>query len=303
MKVFNRIKRWVKDPQFFFTGLLLKVSPIMPDKIFLSCMYRVRCGYWPQWSNPQTFNEKLQWLKLYNRRPEYTIMVDKCAVKDYVASLIGQKYIIPTIGIWNSPEEIDWDLLPDRFVLKTTHGGGSVGVIVCKDKKNLDIASTKIKLYNSLNQDIYKILREWPYKDVKKRIMAEEYIEGESGELEDYKVFNFNGEPRMIQVDYNRFSGHLRNLYTPKWERMQETLGYPSDPQKEFPKPVVLDELLNLSRKLSAGIPHVRSDFYIVGDKIYFGELTFFHGSGFERTIPEEFGKHMGDWLTLPPKQ
>ena len=302
MNPFVKIKQWVKDPNRFLNGLLLKLSPFLPDKFFLSCMLRVRCGYWPNWKNPQTFNEKLQWLKIHDHNPEYTMMVDKYAVKEYVSSLIGQKYIIPTIGVWDTPEEINWEQLPTRFVLKTTHGGGSAGVVICKDKALLDIPSVKAKLYKSLNQNIYKVLREWPYKNVKKRIIAEEYIEGINGDLDDYKVFNFNGEPRMIQVDYDRFKGHLRNLYTPNWERIHATLGYPSDPNKEFPKPVVLDELKGLCRILSAGIPHVRSDFYIIDNKIFFGELTFFHGSGFERTIPEEFGKQLGDWLKLPNK-
>lgn len=300
MNPFNKIVQWVRDPYRFFNGLLLKLSPFLPDKFFLSCMLRVRCGYWPNWKNPQTFNEKLQWLKLYYRRPEYTTMVDKYAVKEYVSNIIGEKYIIPTIGVWDKPEDIEWNILPNQFVLKTTHGGGSEGVVICRDKATFDIKGAIEKLTKSLKQDISSTLREWPYKNVPRRIIAEKYLEGENNELEDYKVFNFDGEPRMIQVDYNRFKGHLRNLYTQDWERIDASIGYPSDPRKEFTKPEVLEELKDLCRKLSAGIPYVRSDFYIVDNKIYFGELTFFHGSGFERTIPEDFNKTIGDWLVLP---
>lgn len=297
------IKEYIKHPDILGYRLLQQYFTWLPDKLYVMLMFRFKMGYWPNLKNPQTFSEKLQWLKLYNRRPEYTMMVDKYAVKDYVASIIGEEYIIPTLGVWDKPEDIEWDKLPEQFVLKTTHGGGSTGVVICKDKSTFDKKKAISKLNSSMKQDIYRYLKEWPYKNVQRRIIAEKYIVDENNELNDYKVFNFDGEPRMIEVDYNRFQGHLRNLYDTDWERIHATLKYPSDPEREFTKPEVLEELKELCRKLSDGIPHVRSDFFIVDNKIYFGELTFYHGSGYEKTTPEEFNKTLGDWLVLPTEK
>lgn len=282
------------------TALLQRYFFWLPDKLYIKLMFKLKMGYKLNLKNPQTYSEKIQWLKLYNRKPEYTTMVDKYAVKEYVAKIIGEEYIIPTIGVWNNPEKIEWEKLPNQFVLKTTHGGGSSGVVICKDKTTFDKKDAIDKLKLSMKQDIYRTLKEWPYKNVPRRIIAERYIVDKNNELNDYKVFCFDGEPRMIEVDYNRFKGHLRNLYTMDWERIDAVLKYPSDPEREFAKPEVLDELKELCRKVSVGIPHVRSDFFIVDNKIYFGELTFFHGSGYEKTIPEEFNKTIGDWLILP---
>ena len=291
---------YIKNPQRVAAYILQKYFNWLPDKYYLKLMFRFKMGYKLDLNNPKTFSEKLQWLKLYNRKPEYTMMVDKYAVKEYVASIIGEQYIIPTLGVWDKPEDIEWDKLPQKFVLKTTHGGGSTGVIICRDKATLDKEKAIVGLNLSMKQDIYKSLKEWPYKNVKRRIIAEQYIADENDELNDYKVFNFDGEPRMIEVDYDRFKSHLRNLYTTEWERIDAILKYPSSPTREFSRPEVLDELKELCRKLSAGIPHVRSDFFIVNNKIYFGELTFFHGSGYEKTIPDSFNKTLGDWLVLP---
>ncbi len=294
------IKKYFKYPERLGESILERFFKWLPDKTYIKLLFRFRMGYKLDLNNPQTFCEKLQWLKLYNRRPEYTQMVDKYAVKDYVAKIIGEEYIIPTLGVWDKPEEIEWDKLPDKFVLKTTHGGGSSGVVICKDKASLDKEKAMQKLRKNLMQDNYRKFREWPYKNVPRRIIAEQFIESKDDELNDYKVFNFGGEPRMIEVDYNRFKGHLRNLYTTDWERINATIKYPSDPTREFAKPEVLEELKELCKKVSAGIPHVRSDFYIVDNKIFFGELTFYHGSGFEKTSPENFNKTIGDWLVLP---
>ena len=294
------IKEYIKHPEIAGYRILQKYFTWLPDRLYVELMFRFKMGYWPDLKHPQTFSEKLQWLKLYDRKPEYTMMVDKYAVKDYVASIIGEEYIIPTLGVWDKPEDIDWDMLPDQFVLKTTHGGGSSGVVICKDKASFNKEEAVAQLNRSMKQDIYRSLREWPYKKVKRRIIAEQFIIDENGELNDYKVFNFDGVPRMIEVDYDRFKEHHRNLYSPDWGRVNAVLKYPSDPEREFKKPEVLEELKRLCGKVSAGIPHVRSDFFIVNNKIYFGELTFYHGSGFEKTIPEGFDKVIGNWLNLP---
>lgn len=269
----------------------------LPDELYLRVLFRLMTGKKLNLQSPETFGEKIQWLKLHDHNPDYKIMVDKYAVKEYVADKLGSEYIIPTLGVWDRVEDIDWDSLPNQFVLKCTHDSG--GLVICKDKNKLDKREASKKLNSCLKKSYYKLYREWPYKDVPHRIIAEKYIEDESGELNDYKVFNFGGEPRMIQVDYNRFNGHLRNLYSPKWDRINATMGYPSDPSREFPKPEVLDELLELCKKLSVGIPHVRTDFYIVNNKIYFGEMTFYHSSGFQKITPKEFEKALGDWIIL----
>lgn len=294
------IKEYIKHPAIIGSSILGHYFKWLPDKIYIKLMFRFKMGYKLDLRNPKTFSEKLQWLKLYNRKPEYTMMVDKYAVKDYVASIIGEKYIIPTLGVWDKPEDIEWDRLPNQFVLKTTHGGGSSGVVICKNKDAFNKDKAIRRLNKSMKQDIYRELKEWPYKNVKRRIIAEKFISDENNELNDYKIFNFDGEPRMIEVDYDRFKGHLRNLYTTDWERIDAVLKYPSDHEREFSKPEVLEELKELCRKVSVGIPHVRSDFFIVDNRIYFGELTFFHGSGYEKTIPEKFNKTIGDWLVLP---
>lgn len=297
-------KHYLNNPKDFLIGALVKLGGPLNDKLYLKMLYYLRMGKRLNLNKPQLFTEKIQWLKLYNRKPGYSLMVDKYEVKNIVSQMIGKAHIIPTLGVWEKPDDIEWGKLPYQFVLKTTHGGGNCGVIICKDKNKIDKEKVCKQLNMSFKQNLYKALREWPYKNVKKRIIAEQYMVDESGyELKDYKVFCFNGEPKMIDVDYNRSLNHQRNLYTPEWERINATLGYPSDETKEISKPKALNEILNFARLLSKGIPHVRVDFYIINDTVYFGELTFFHGSGFEKTHPKSFDKKMGDWLVLPEKQ
>lgn len=271
----------------------------MPDEKYLKKKFKAKLGYELNLSNPQTFNEKLQWLKLNDRKPIYTTMVDKYAVKQYVADAIGDEYIIPTLGVWDRPEDIDWDSLPNQFVLKVTHDSG--GLVICTDKSKLDKKKAVRKLNKSLRCDYYKMHREWPYKDVRRRVIAEKYMTDESGiELKDYKIFDFDGEPKFIQVDYNRFVEHKRNLYTTDWEYIDAAIQYPTDKTNQIKKPECLNEMLELARKLSAGIPHIRTDFYCINNKIYFGELTFYHESGMAKFTPEEFGLEVGSWLKLP---
>ena len=260
--------------------------------------------------NPKTFNEKLQWLKLYNRRPEYTTMVDKYAVKKYVADIIGEEYIIPTLGVWDRFEDIDFNTLPEKFVLKTTHGSGDI--VVCKDKNNFDIETARKKLTKSLEKDYYKIAREWPYKNVPRKIIAEQYMEDVVLEytttpkdigLTDYKVFCFNGQAKMILVAIDRFapSGVKFNYYDRDFNLLDFDWTHERTETK-IDKPPMLDKMFELAEKLSKGIPHLRVDFYQVGSKIYFGELTFFHAGGFTLFNPNEWDEKIGSWLTLPEK-
>lgn len=279
-------------------------SPIVkaiPDKLFLKLHYRISCGKRLNLRDPQSFNEKIQWLKLYDHNPLYIIMVDKYEAKKYVANLIGEEYIIPTLGIYDKFEEIDFDSLPEEFVLKCTHDSGSI--VICNDHSVFDAEKAKYTITHGLKRNYYYVGREWAYREVKPRIIAEQYMVDETGfELKDYKVFCFGGEPLLIQVDYNRFSGHMRNLYSCNWEYIHGTSMYPTNPDKQIEKPVALNTMLDLAKKLSQGIPHVRVDFYIINDHVFFGELTLYHGSGFEKYTPESLNMQLGSYLRLPKK-
>ena len=248
--------------------------------------------------HPRTFDEKIQWLKLHDRDPLHTILVDKYAVKKWVADKIGDEYVIPTLGVWERFDDIDFDALPDKFVLKCTHDSGSI--VFCCGKKQFDIDAAREKLTKCLAQNYFWVTREWPYKDVPPRIIAEPYIVDESGyELKDYKVQVFGGEPKFIQVDFGRFSDHRRNLYDCEWNYIPAMILYPTAPE-HIAKPECLDDMLNLARKLSEGMIYVRTDFYAIHHKVYFGEMTFHHGSGYENIEPPEFEKRMSDWMHLP---
>jgi len=273
----------------------------MSDEAYLKFMYKLKMKRKLNLSDPQTFNEKLQWLKIYDRKPEYTTMVDKYEAKKYVADIIGEEYIIPTLGVWDRFEDIDFDELPDQFVLKCTHDSG--GLVICRDKSKLDLKAAKKKINKSLKRNYYWIGREWPYKNVRPRIIAEKFMrDGESGELRDYKIFNFNGLPDFIQVDFDRFGNHRRNLYTTDWTFIPASNNsqYPFDENVKVVRPKKLDQMLDFARILSAEIPHLRTDFYYVDEKIYFGELTFFHGSGFARFEPDSFDRQLGEKIVLP---
>jgi len=275
------------------------ISHVIPDKIFLSFYYKAVFGKKLDLNNPRTFNEKLQWLKLYDRRTEYSTYVDKYEVRSYIAETIGDQYLIPLLGVYNDVDEIDWDKLPNQFVLKCTHGSNSN--IICPDKSKLDIESSKSQLKKWMKKNWYWFGREWPYKNVKPRIICEKYMVDESGkELKDYKVFCFSGEPKLIQVDFDRFTDHKRNIYDTNWNLLPVEIKFPSDKSRVINKPVKLEDMLKFARILSKDYPHVRVDFYSIGEEIYFGEMTFFHGSGFERILPEEFNVEMGKWIKLP---
>jgi hypothetical protein len=247
-----------------------------------------------------TFNEKLQWLKLYDHNPQYTTMVDKYKVKQYVADKIGEQYIIPTLGVWNHFDEIDFDKLPNQFVLKCTHDSG--GLIICKDKSKLDKKVAKVKIEKSLKRNYYWVGREWPYKDVTPRIIAEKYMQNNSDdELADYKFMMFNGEERCAFVCTNRYSGNGLNVtfYDPDWKIMPFERHYPRS-ETPIAKPQSYEAMIEFAKKLSKNIPFVRIDFYEINGKPYFGEITFFPGSGFEEFSPDYYDETLGNWIKLP---
>ena len=277
------------------------IRKIIPTRLWLKIEYYIRLNKDLNLSNPKTFNEKLQWLKIHDRNPKYTQWVDKFEVRKYIAETIGEEYLIPLIGAWDKFEEIDFSRLPNQFVLKCTHDSG--GVFICKDKSKFNIESARKKINKLLKRNYYYHAREWPYKNIKPRIIAEKYMVDESEkELKDYKIFCFNGEPKIIQVDYNRFEYHKRNIYDLEWNYIEAKIKYPNDDSVIIDKPAKLNEMIILAKKLSKNIPHVRVDFYSIYNDLYFGEMTFYHGSGFEYITPKELSKEMGNWINLPPK-
>lgn len=277
-----------------------KLYRVIPDKLYLEIMYKRRLGKKLNLKNPTTFNEKIQWLKLYDRKPIYTTMVDKYEAKKYVADIIGDQYIVPTFGLWEHFDDIDFDLLPDRFVLKCTHDSG--GLVICKDKSKLDISSAKKKIDICLKRNYFWGGREWPYKNVKPRILAEEYLEDSSThELRDYKFFAFNGKVKCFKVDYDRYSNHKANYYDVDGNRLPfEEAVCPTDENKYIDLPVNLTDMIKISEKLSQGIPLIRVDLYNNDHKVYFGELTLYPASGFGIINPEEWDSILGRWMQLP---
>ena len=285
-----------------FDSIVLNCFKWLPDKTYLSLRFRFRMGYWMDFNSPKTFNEKLQWIKLYDRKPEYTSMVDKILVKDYVATLIGKEFVIPTIGVWDKPEDIDWENLPQKFVLKTNHGGGNTGVVICKDKAKLDRKMAVVKLNKSLKTSIYNTMREWPYKNINRKVFAEQYmIDTKAGELKDYKFFCFDGKVKAMFIASER---QIRkepffDFFDENFQHLKIKQGHPNS--EVLPeKPACFEKMKELASILSKGIPHVRVDFYEVDGRVYFGELTFFHFGGIVPFVPNEWDRFFGDMIILP---
>ncbi|MBR3319635.1 glycosyl transferase [Candidatus Saccharibacteria bacterium] len=272
---------------------------LIPDKIYLKLLYKKRLGKKLNLKEVKTFNEKLQWLKLYDRRPIYSTMVDKYEVKKYVADAIGDKYIIPTIGVYEKFEDIDFDSLPNQFVIKCTHDSG--GLVICKNKNKLDTEEVKEKINKSLAVNYYYHAREWPYKNVKPRILIEQYmLDKKTDELRDYKFFCFDGKVKFFKIDFNRFRKHQANYYSTdgKLLKFGEEV-CPPDYNKKLEMPKQLKEMITIAEKLSRNIPFVRVDLYEINGKVYFGELTFFPASGFGRFVPEEWDEKIGRLIRI----
>ena len=288
-----------KSPNVIINKTWRLFEPIVSDRLFLKVSFRMKVGYWPDLVNPKTYNEKLQWLKLYDKHPEYTQMVDKVAAKDYVAKIVGDKYIIPSIGVWNSVDDIDWQSLPNQFVLKAAHDSG--GVVVCKDKSKLDIELSKEILRGTGKKDYTRYNKEYPYYNVPHRFIAEQYMEDESGyELKDYKIFCFDGEPKFLFVATGRQQHDTRfDFYDLEFNHLPVLNGHPN--ADVYPsKPDNFSEMLTVAKLLSKGIPHVRVDLYNIKGTIYFGELTFFHWSGMTPFEPREWDYEFGKYFKLP---
>ncbi len=302
-KIASRAFRYFTDADYRFTiHSRLGLKRNMPDDAYLKRKFKIKMGYELDLENPKTFNEKLQWLKLHDRKPEYTLLVDKFAVKAHIAKTLGPEYIIPTLGDWKSFDEIDFSQLPDRFVLKCPHDSG--GLVICKDKAKLNMVAARKKMTRSLKRNFYYWAREWPYKDVPARIFAEQYMEDSAGkgDLTDYKLHFFHGECKAIMVGKNRYgkNGLDNDYYTPEWEHFDFTRGHSHNAEIPNERPEQLDEMLRLGKILAKDYPFVRIDFYVINGKIYFGEITFYPGSGFNAFHPEKWDRIFGDWIRVP---
>jgi len=298
------IKYYFKNPGNILCLLVERFGFILSDKNYVSALYYLKMGKKLNLKNPQTYNEKLQWLKLYDRNPMYTTMVDKYTVKQYVESIIGKEYLIPTIGLWDRPEDIDWSTLPDQFVLKTTHGGGNSGVVICKDKANFDKNAAIKKLRKSYKHDIYKSHREWQYKNVIKRVLAEQYMEDSRyKELRDYKFFAFDGVVKALFIATERGTGDVKfDFFDANFNHLDLVQQHPMS-GTVIQKPVCFDEMKRIASKLSQGLPAVRIDLYEVDGHVYFGEFTFTHHGGVVPFHPESWDYVFGKWIKLPPKR
>ena len=272
----------------------------MPKKAYLKLKYRVVFKKKLDLQNPQTYSEKLQWIKLYGYRPEHTTMVDKVLVKEYVRNIIGDEYIIPTLAVWDSPDEIDFNSLPDRFALKCNHDSGRV--VVCKDKASLDRDWALKEMRASFRHNYYLMGRETPYRYVRRKVFAEQFMQDEkTSDIRDYKFFCFNGVPKAMFIASERATDVKFDFFDMDFNQLALRQGYDNSPYK-IDRPENFELMKELAAKLSKGIPHVRVDLYEINGKVYFGELTFFHFSGFMPFEPDEWDRIWGDWLTLPKK-
>ena len=301
-RIIIKIKKILEKPQLIVIKLITsRFGKIIPDKQYLKIMYKMKCNLNLNLENPKRFNEKLQWLKLYNRNPDYTKMVDKYEVKEYISKLIGYEYIIPTLKVYNKFEEINFEELPNQFVIKTTNDSG--GIVICKDKNTFDIKKAQKKITKSLKKNYFYYGREWPYKNVKPKIIIEKYMEDDkTKELQDYKIMCFNGKAKMSFTCTERFTNGLKvTFFDLQWNKLPFERHYPNS-KKIIPKPLNYQKMIELSEILAKDIPFVRVDWYEINNKLYFGELTFFPGNGYEEFTPDEWDFKLGKMLDLHKK-
>ena len=279
---------------------LIQAARVIPDPLYLKIVYRLRMGKSLNLRNPRTYTEKMQWLKLHDFKPKYTAMVDKFLAKEYVGKIIGEEYIIPTYGVWDSAEEIDFDSLPNQFVLKCNHDSASV--IICRDKNNFDRESACRILSACLKNDFFFVGREYPYRSIDRKIMAEAYMEDqELQELRDYKFFTFGGEPKLVHVVSNRQKCDEEtygDFFDMDYQHLDMHMGHDFAPMRPE-KPCNFEKMKEFARILSEGTRHLRVDFYEVDKKLFFGELTFYQDSGWKKIEPAEWDQRIGQWIDL----
>ena len=300
-----QVKEYVTDEKFRFRiDSSHGKYDTMEDEKYLRKKFKVFAGYELNLDNPVTYGEKLQWLKLHDRKDIYSTMVDKYRAKEFVSEKIGGEYVVPLLGVWDDPEDIDFDSLPDRFVLKCNHNSGK-GMCICRDKEKLNIEKVKSELRKGLDENYYLYSREWPYKNVKPRIIAEEYLESteirseQDKFLTDYKFFCFNGEPKIMYLSKDNSDVPRTDFFDMDFNHLEMRM---KDPNSDVPpeKPADFELMKRMAAVLSEGIPHLRVDFYSVNGQVYVGEMTFYHNGGFGRIYPEKWEKILGDWIVLP---
>lgn len=309
----NKLYRVLKNPWILYERMADHgFTNWIPDELHLKAMYRAKTGLKLNLDRPSTYNEKLQWIKLHDRNPVYNILVDKYRVKQWVAERIGAEHVTQTFATWQSEQDIDISNLPDRFVLKTNHDCG--GVVICKDRSSFNLADAKKKLREHLANNYYWRTREWPYKDVRPCVFAEEYLDptvdtipaliSENGPdatncPADYKISCFGGEPALIEVHFGRFSNHTCNYFTPEWNELTN-LEWDNVPKlnKEIAPPPCLDQMIEFSSLLTKGFPQMRADWYVNGGRLIFGELTLFSDAGFG-VIDRETDAYLGSLIDL----
>jgi hypothetical protein len=296
----GKLEKVLNSPKLYLIYILGRFmrGSIAADRVYLEVLFKYKIGKSLNLKHPKTYNEKIQWLKLYDRKPEYTLMTDKYEVKKYVSELIGEEHIIPTLGVWTHFDDIDFDSLPNQFVLKCTHDSG--GLAIVKDKLKLDKKAIKKKIEHCLKRNYFLNTREWSYKNIKPRIIAEPFLEDSAvHELRDYKFFCFNGTPHFIFIVTNRAIGKTTiDYFDMDFNHLNIVQHYPNA-TIHIPKPKTWNKMIELARKLSKDKLHVRVDFYEVDSNTYFGELTFYHFSGFTPFEPDEWDGIVGSWLVL----
>ena len=291
------LRKILKEPEMAGIYFMVLTARLWPAELYIKIFYYLHIKKWPDLKTPHTFSEKLNWLKLHDRNPLYTKLTDKYAVKDYVSKKIGVDKVVPLLGVWNSFDEIDFDHLPERFVLKCTHDSG--GFMICKDKSTFSKVKARSFFNRELRKNYYWNKREWPYKDIQPRIIAEKFMEDGNGDaLTDYKFFCFNGEPKMMYISKDVSTDPRTDFFDMDWNYLPFKF---KDPHAEVrpSKPDKFEEMKEIARTLSKGIPHVRVDMYLINNHIFFGEMTFFHLSGFFSVTPDEWDDIIGGWLDL----
>ena len=288
----------MKIPGLIYTGILKWLDKHGSDESYIKWMFYHRLGYWPNLKFPMTFNEKMNWIKLYDKNPKFIEYADKYTVRQHIKEVMGEEYLIPLLGVYERAEDIDFTVLPNRFVLKCNNGAGFN--LICKDKSRLNTSEAIAKLNKWLKTDFSRGKREWYYKEIPPKILCESYMEDkQSDTLFDYKVFCIGGKVQFIQVDFDRFSDHKRNIYDCDWNLLDWGINFPRDEKRVVEKPSELSNMIKFSELLSSEFRQLRADFYVINDHLYFGEMTFFTGGGFTNFIPREKDRQYGDMLIL----
>ena len=297
--MFKHLTNWINNPEYLILSLenhgLLK---FISDRKMIEYVYRVQLHKRLNLDNPVTFNEKIQWLKLHDRKRDYTTMADKLAAKEYVANIIGAEYIVPTLAVWENASDINIEELPAKFVLKVNHDSG--GVMICKDKSSIDLKEIRKFFRKKLRHNLFYGGREWPYKDIEPRVFAERFLENEGVDtLVVYKFFCFNGKPELIQViQDDKTTSETIDYFDIEWNLLPFKQNHPNS-ISHLDKPQLLGEMINLTRKLMIDIPFIRVDWYIEGDRVFFSEFTFYSDNGFAPFYPDEWDEKLGDMIII----